>query len=79
MECSITKQICYQISQFWKARVLKFFGGPLGYLGGVLAPSSHGSTPIEIPLTSAAGFKNDINIVTVATVDLTNSTYLKIN
>ncbi len=55
--------------------MLKFFGGPLGYLGSVLAPSSHGSTPIEIPLTSAAGCENDLSIVPVATVDLTYSTY----
>jgi hypothetical protein len=44
----------------------------MGYLGVVLAPSSHCSILIEI--LGKASWKNELSIAPVATMDSTNST-----
>ncbi len=46
-------------------------------LRGVIAPSSHRSILIEIPQTSKASGENVLSIVTVTTMDYTNSNYLR--
>ena len=49
---------------------------PRRYLGGVLAPSSHCSIPIEVHLAGEASWENDVSIAQVATMDSTNATIL---
>ncbi len=51
---------------------------PRRYLGGVLAPSSHCSIPIEVHMAGEASWENDVSIVQVAITDSTNSTILRI-
>jgi hypothetical protein len=40
------------------------------YLGGVQAPSSHGSIAIETPLTSEANWENGLSIAPMGLTDL---------